>query len=99
MEKKIKYIKYIVIIIVLLGGIFLIQTCLGENDVATQKEDIELDQNGKQIIDNEGKSGKDNEATKGQIDRSTLSEEELKDYDNYDPLGRNANGQQTEGKE
>lgn len=99
MEKKMKYTKYIIIIIVIVGGIFVLQVSLAKRNTPPQKEDINLDENGKQIVDNEVKSNKDDETIKGEIDKSKLTEKELKDYENYDPLGRNADNQETEGKE
>lgn len=92
-------IKYIVVIVVLIGVFCFYQFAMNKSKPATQNGNIELDQNGKQIIDNEGTNSKDDEVIKGSIDKSTLSEEELRDYENYDPLGKNANDQETSSKE
>lgn len=92
-------IKYIIIIVLLVGGFYFVQSSMSKSDEPAKDDKIKLDENGKQIIENEGKRGKDEEKVNGSIDKSTLTKEELREYENYDPLGKNVEGQETEGKE
>lgn len=92
-------IKYLIIIVLLIGGLYCLQMSLSNGQSPT-RGDIKQDDNdnGKQILDDQGKVGENKETIKGQIDKSQLTEEELKEYESYDPFGKNANGQETEGQ-
>lgn len=92
-------IKYLVIVVFLTAGLFIVQASLSNDKAPVKNDDIKLDEKEKEIIDNEGKSGKDKDTVKGKIDKSKLTEEELKEYESYDPLGNNAKDQETDGKQ